>query len=49
MIAESALCLVKNVSRDETPGGVYTPAPAMGEALIGRLQEHAGLTFRIES
>lgn len=49
MIAESALCLVKNVSRDETPGGVYTPAPAMGEALIGRLQEHAGLTFQIES
>ncbi|WP_300557085.1 saccharopine dehydrogenase NADP-binding domain-containing protein [Maricaulis sp.] len=49
MIAESALCLVKNVGRDETPGGVYTPAPAMGEALIGRLQEHAGLTFQIES
>ncbi|WP_300529077.1 saccharopine dehydrogenase NADP-binding domain-containing protein [Maricaulis sp.] len=49
MIAESALCLVKNVDREQTPGGVYTPAPAMGEALIGRLQEHAGLTFQIES
>lgn len=49
MIAESALCLVKNVDRDQTPGGVYTPAPAMGEALIGRLQEHAGLSFQIES
>lgn len=48
MIAECALALVKDVSRDETPGGVYTTAPAMGDALIKRLSEHAGLTFVIE-
>lgn len=48
MIAESALALVKDVSRDQTPGGVYTTAPAMGDALIKRLSEHAGLTFAIE-
>ncbi|WP_440958456.1 saccharopine dehydrogenase family protein [Oceanicaulis sp. LC35] len=48
MIAESALALVKDVSRDQTPGGVYTTAPAMGDALIKRLSDHAGLTFAIE-
>ena len=49
MIAESALCLAKDISRDETPGGVYTSAPAMGGALIDRLVANAGLTFKIES
>ncbi|MEO0411922.1 MAG: saccharopine dehydrogenase NADP-binding domain-containing protein [Pseudomonadota bacterium] len=43
MIAESAICLVKD--KADTPGGIYTPAPAMGEALIQRLEAHAGLTF----
>ena len=49
MIAESALCLASDVDRDQTPGGVYTPAPAMGEALIKRLEDHAGLKFSMES
>ena len=48
MIAESALCLTRDVSRDVTGGGVYTTAPAMGSALIDRLETHAGLTFKIE-
>ncbi len=46
MIAESAICLVKECP--ELPGGIYTPAPAMGEKLIARLQASAGLTFKIE-
>ncbi|MEN9016900.1 MAG: saccharopine dehydrogenase, partial [Hellea sp.] len=49
MIAESALCLAMEVSREKTPGGIYTPAPAMGAALIERLISKAGLTFTIES
>jgi len=49
MIAESALCLARDIDRKDVPGGVYTPAPAMGEALIARLQKNAGLTFIIES
>ena len=48
MIAECALTLTRDVDRDQTPGGVYTPAAAMGEALIARLREHAGLTFEME-
>jgi len=49
MIAEAALCLAKDISREDTSGGVYTPAPAMGGALIDRLAANAGLTFTIES
>lgn len=46
MISESALCLLRDAT--DTPGGIWTTAPAMGEALIRRLGDHAGLTFRIE-
>ncbi|MDB0009871.1 saccharopine dehydrogenase NADP-binding domain-containing protein [Gammaproteobacteria bacterium] len=46
MIAESAICLVKECP--ELVGGIYTPAPAMGEKLISRLQANAGLDFRFE-
>jgi len=46
MISESALCLLDDSI--DTPGGVWTPAPALGTALIARLQAHAGLTFAIE-
>ncbi|GAC28312.1 saccharopine dehydrogenase family protein [Brumicola pallidula] len=47
MIAESALCLVENV--DNIQGGFYTTAPALGNALIKRLRDNAGLTFKIEA
>ncbi|MEC8417483.1 MAG: saccharopine dehydrogenase NADP-binding domain-containing protein [Pseudomonadota bacterium] len=45
MIAESALCLCKDVS---LKGGFYTPAAALGDSLITRLEKHAGLTFTVE-
>ena len=45
MIAESALCLVQDC--DDLSGGMYTPAPAMGDKLIKRLTKNAGLTFDI--
>ena len=47
MIAESALCIVQDCT--DLPGGIYTPAPAMGNKLIKRLVEKAGLTFDLES
>jgi short subunit dehydrogenase-like uncharacterized protein len=47
MIAESAVCLVKN--RGLACGGIWTPAAAMGEHLINRLQDNAGLSFQMES
>lgn len=47
LISEAALCLVRDVDRDRTPGGVWTPGSAMGLALVRRLQERAGLSFEI--
>ena len=46
MIAEAALTLVQDV---KGAGGVMTPAPAMADALIDRLQARAGLTFAVEA
>jgi len=43
MLAESAICLAV----DDIPevAGILTPAVAMGDALLKRLQDNAGLTF----
>lgn len=48
MIAESAICLARDIERSCVPGGIYTPAPAMGMALVERLEKNAGLTFKVE-
>jgi short subunit dehydrogenase-like uncharacterized protein len=45
MIAEAALCLVEDV---KGAGGIWTPGALMGDALVKRLQAHAGLTFTAE-
>jgi short subunit dehydrogenase-like uncharacterized protein len=47
LISETALCLARDVGRDATPGGVWTPGSALGLALVRRLQERAGLSFEI--
>jgi len=46
MLGEAAVCL----ARDDlsAPGGFSTPAAAMGEPLLERLVEHAGLAFEVE-
>ena len=43
IIAEAALCLIED--RPDTPGGIWTPAAALGETVIPRLVERAGMTF----
>ena len=47
MLAESAVCLAKDDLA--SAGGVLTPACAMGDLLIQRLNEKAGMSFRIRS
>ena len=46
IISEAAACLVQDCS--ELPGGIYTPAVAMGQKLRERLVASAGLTFQVE-
>jgi short subunit dehydrogenase-like uncharacterized protein len=46
MMAECSICLLR-----DTPGvsgGIWTPGAAMGDKLIKRLVDHAGLTFTVE-
>ena len=47
MLAEAALCLLHNPGL--ASGGVWTPAAAMGSALIERLEANAGLAFKVEA
>ena len=47
MISECAICLLRDVT--DVPAGFWTPGAAMQHKLIKRLQEHAGLTFKVES
>ena len=44
MMGESALCLALT----DGPGGVHTPASAMGEPLVERLRA-AGMTLSVNS
>lgn len=46
MITEAAVCLLQDAP--DTPGGIWTTAPAMGNALIARLKSNAGLSFTVE-
>ena len=46
MIAESAVALA--CDDIATPGGIWTPAAAMGDPLIKRLVDNAGLVFKVE-
>jgi len=46
MLAESAVCLA--VDEALTGGGFWTPSTAMGENLMTRLTESAGLSFELE-
>lgn len=47
MLAQSALCLAQDVTKAEVAGGFWTPAAAMGDKLLKRLEAHAGLSFEV--
>ena len=46
MISETAICLLRDTP--DVPAGIWTPGAAMGDKLIKRLVDHAGLTFEVE-
>ncbi|MEO1150220.1 MAG: saccharopine dehydrogenase NADP-binding domain-containing protein [Pseudomonadota bacterium] len=47
MLGEAAICLALHTPKEGVKGGITTPAAAMGDALIDRLEERAGLSFSI--
>jgi short subunit dehydrogenase-like uncharacterized protein len=47
MLGEAAVCLAHDIARTDVGGGFWTPATALGDALLARLVQHAGLTFEV--
>src|SRR6185312_3988845 len=47
MISECAICVLRDTP--DVPAGIWTPGAAMREALVRRLVDNAGLTFRVEA
>ncbi|NBB92400.1 MAG: saccharopine dehydrogenase [Gammaproteobacteria bacterium] len=47
MLGETALALARDLPADACPGGIWTPSTALGEKLLDRLEEHAGLSFEV--
>lgn len=47
MLAQSALCLAQDISKDNVGGGFWTPSVAMGDQLLARLEQHAGVSFEV--
>ena len=45
ILGEAAVCLAKDIERSEVGGGFWTPATALGDSLLARLEQHAGLIF----
>ena len=47
MLSQAALCLAQDISKYEIGGGFWTPASAMGDKLLIRLEKYAGLSFEV--
>ena len=49
MLAQAGISLVKDVDKQEVPGGFWTPATAFNEDYTNRLITNAGLSFEVLS
>lgn len=47
MLGEAGACLALDVPKSALAGGFWTPATALGGALLARLRAHAGLNFEL--
>jgi len=47
MLAQAGLCMALDVEKTDLPGGFWTPSTAMGDKLVKRLIQHAGLGFEV--
>ena len=48
MLIQAGLCLNKDISREELPGGFWTPAVAFDGRLVERLDKYAGVKIEVE-
>jgi len=48
MLAQAGICMAQDIAKEDLAGNFWTPATAMGDKLIGRLEKHAGLTFALD-
>ncbi|MCH1503236.1 MAG: saccharopine dehydrogenase NADP-binding domain-containing protein [Verrucomicrobiales bacterium] len=47
MLGEAGACLAMDIPKSALGGGFWTPATALGDRLLKRLQAHAGLSFEV--
>jgi short subunit dehydrogenase-like uncharacterized protein len=47
MLGEAAACLAESAAAPNKAGGFWTPATLMGDRLVARLREHAGMRFEV--
>lgn len=47
MLGQAAICLALDRSKQQQPGGFWTPAAMFGDALVERLRAYSGLTFEV--
>ena len=47
MLAQAGLCLAFDLAKEDKAGGFWTPSTAMGDLLIERLNDHAGMSFTL--
>lgn len=47
MLGQAGVCLARDIGKENTPGGFWTPAAIFGDRLIERLCRDAGLTFEV--
>jgi short subunit dehydrogenase-like uncharacterized protein len=47
MLAQAGLCLAFDLDKEDKAGGFWTPSTAMGDLLIDRLNNHAGMSFTL--
>ena len=47
MLGQAGVCLARDIDKETTPGGFWTPATIFGDQLIERLCRDAGLTFEV--
>ena len=47
MLAQAGLCLAFDLAKEDKAGGFWTPSTVMGDLLIERLNNHAGMSFTL--